>query len=75
MKKNVGTWDRVIRIVAGLLFVYLGGAATGALSVILYIVAVILLLTGLVGTCPLYSMLKKSTKKNSASGQMPPAGN
>jgi NADH:ubiquinone oxidoreductase subunit 6 (subunit J) len=75
MKKNVGTWDRIIRIIVGLLFVYLGNATTGALSVIFYIVAVILLLTGLVGTCPLYSMLKKSTKKDSASDQMPPAGN
>ncbi len=69
MKKNVGTIDRVIRIILGLIFVYLGEVSMGALSIILYIVAVILLLTGLFGTCPLYSALKMNTNKKSG---MPP---
>ncbi len=69
MKKNVGAIDRVIRIILGLIFVYLGGVAMGALSVIFYIVAVILLLTGLFGMCPLYSALKMNTNKKSG---MPP---
>ncbi len=76
MKKNVGKSDRIIRVVVGLIFLYLGSVATGAFSVILYIVAVILLLTGLVGTCPLYSALKMNTrKKPGSSGEVPPMGN
>ena len=73
MKKNVGKWDKIIRIIIGLIFLYFGSMSAGALSVIFYIVALILLLTGLFGTCPLYSALKINTcKKSGSSGEMPP---
>jgi len=58
MKINEGTLDRALRIVAGL--VLLGLAFTGTVGVWGY-VGVVPLLTGLVGLCPLYSVLGINT--------------
>ncbi|MFN2114248.1 MAG: DUF2892 domain-containing protein [Anaerolineae bacterium] len=63
MTKNVGNVDKIIRIVLGL--VLLGAAIfmdlSTTLQVILFVVAAIALITGLLGTCPLYSLLGFST--------------
>lgn len=60
-KKNVGTIDRVVRIIIGLaaigLFFYLPDAAWRWWLLI----GVVPLVTGLVGTCPIYSVLGLST--------------
>lgn len=58
MKTNEGGLDRGIRIVAGLALT--GAAVAGVLGPWAYI-GVIPLLTGLVGVCPLYSMLGINT--------------
>jgi len=65
MKKNVGTLDRTIRIIAALAIglLILTGAISGLTAIILGIVAVVLFLTSLVGFCPLYGLLKLSTQK------------
>ena len=65
MKHNMGTIDRVIRliavaIVAGL---YFTGLISGIIAGILGILAVIFLVTSIIGFCPLYLPLKLSTKK------------
>jgi hypothetical protein len=64
-KVNEASWDRIVRVLLGiaLLFLGLGGALTGGLGVTAAIVGVVLLLTGLVGWCPLYALFKLSTKK------------
>lgn len=54
MKVNEGTIDRSLRVIAGL--VLIGLAATGTVGLWGY-VGVIPLVTGLVGMCPLYSLL------------------
>ena len=54
MKFNVGTVDRVLRIVVGL--VLIGLAATGTVGLWGYI-GIAPLLTGLVGWCPPYALL------------------
>ena len=57
MKKNEGTLDRVLRVIAGLgliSYAVLGGTVWGYIGVVP-------LLTGLAGTCPLYSILGIST--------------
>jgi len=63
-KVNEANWDRIARVVLGiiLLFLGLGGTATGILSVVFDILGVILLVTGVVGVCPLYMIFKFSTK-------------
>ena len=54
MKRNVGTIDRVLRVVIGLALVVM--AATGTIAAWGYI-GVIPLVTGLFGICPLYRLL------------------
>ena len=64
-KGNEASWDRVVRVVVGVLFLYLGlgNVVVGGLGVVVDIVGAVLVLTGLVGFCPLYALLKLSTKK------------
>jgi len=59
MKKNMGTADKVIRlmVVAIIVILYLAGQLTGTLAIILGVVAVAFLLTSLVGWCPTYVLL------------------
>ena len=65
MKKNLGTVDRVLRIIAALVIgiLLLRGDLSGVAATILGIVAIILLLTGAISLCPLYSLLNISTLK------------
>jgi len=63
MKKNMGTIDRVIRILLAIIVavLYMNGNITGIAAIILGILAVIFLLTSLIGFCPLYVPFKIST--------------
>jgi uncharacterized membrane protein HdeD (DUF308 family) len=65
MKLNESNIDRIIRVVAGIVLLYLGlgGVLSGALAIVSVVVGVVLLLTGAVGFCPLYAVLKLSTLK------------
>ncbi|MCJ7663508.1 MAG: DUF2892 domain-containing protein [Desulfobacterales bacterium] len=65
MKKNMGTIDRVIRVVLAIivLVLYLTDNISGTAAIILGIFAVIFFLTSLVGFCPLYVPFNISTKK------------
>lgn len=58
MKLNVGGFDRIARIVAGL--VLIGLAATGMVGVWGYI-GVVPLLTGIFKFCPAYAMFGMNT--------------
>lgn len=62
MKINESSVDSVIRIFAGVLLLYLGlgGELAGLLAIIAIIVGVILLLTGVVGFCPLYALIRRT---------------
>ena len=63
MKRNEGTIDRVIRVVLGVAAV--GAAAAigiGSLwGIVLLVVAAVLLVTAVVGFCPLYRLVGMST--------------
>jgi len=65
VKVNEATWDRIARIALGVFVLYLGWAnvVTGGWGLALKIVGFLPLLTGLVGWCPTYALLKVSTKK------------
>ena len=56
MKKNMGNADRVIRIIlaAVIVVLFFTKVLTGALGIVLLVVAGIFLITGLIGLCPLY---------------------
>ncbi|MFZ2397650.1 MAG: DUF2892 domain-containing protein [Smithella sp.] len=63
MKKNMGTIDRVIRILLAIVVIvlYLNGSITGVAAIILGIVAFVFIVTSLIGFCPLYVPLNIST--------------
>jgi len=65
MKKNMGTVDKVIRILVAviILVLYFTHVITGTLAVILLILAGVFVVTSLIGTCPLYLPFGLSTRK------------
>lgn len=65
MKKNMGTTDRVIRILvaAVIAILYFSGTLTGILGIVLLVLAVVFLLTSFVSFCPLYAPFGISTCK------------
>lgn len=63
LKKNVGKVDRIFRVVFGAGFLFGGWSYVAApLSYLLLLVGLILLVTGLVGACPAYSVIGITTK-------------
>jgi len=69
MKKNMGTIDRVIRIVIAVVIaaIYFSGNISGTAAIVLGVIAVIFLLTSLIGFCPIYKVVGLSTRKESKS--------
>jgi len=65
MKTNESSTDRIIRALVGivLLALYFTGTVTGGLGIAFIVVGAVLLLTGVVGFCPLYALLRINTKK------------
>lgn len=65
LHKNMGTLDRIIRLViaAVIAVLYFTHILSGGLAIILGIVAVVFVLTSLVGFCPLYIPFGISTCK------------
>ena len=63
MKKNMGTIDRVIRVVLAIVvaILYMNGSITGVAAIILGILAFVFIITSLIGFCPLYVPFKIST--------------
>ena len=65
MKKNMGTVDKVIRVLVAVfvLILYFTHVITGTFAVILLILAGILVVTSLIGFCPLYALVGLNTVK------------
>ena len=63
--KNMGIADRIIRILAAIIFAYLyfSGTVTGVLGILLLAFGIIFVITSFVSFCPLYTPFKLSTKK------------
>jgi hypothetical protein len=66
MKNNMSSMDRIIRTVIAVIFgVFIfAKLITGTFAIILGVVAVIFLVTAIIGFCPLYTLFKFSTKKS-----------
>ena len=64
MKINMGGTDRIVRIVIAIVAAIVAVKAGGALGIVLWIVAAIMLLTAVVRFCPLYLPFKINTNKN-----------
>lgn len=61
MKKNVGSTDKVVRIILGLVIVVLGFVYSSWWG----LVGIIPLATAFMGFCPIYAPFKISTNKTS----------
>ncbi|HZJ48768.1 MAG TPA: DUF2892 domain-containing protein [Acidimicrobiia bacterium] len=60
--KNEASWDRIVRVVAGVGLVGFGiGVFASPWSWLAAVVGAVLLVTGIVGVCPLYAMLHLRT--------------
>jgi len=69
MLKNVGTSDRVVRLVvaAGLAFVAFTPAVDGWMATSFYVIAAYLAITALIGMCLIYKLLDVNTHDQEAS--------
>ncbi len=67
MKKNVGSTDRIVRLIAGVVIAIVlatGTVAIGStLGIILAVAGAIFLFTGAVNWCAIYSLIGASTRK------------
>jgi uncharacterized membrane protein len=65
MKKNMGTVDKVIRILVAVVVVilYFTHVISGVLALVLLILSAIFVVTSLLSFCPLYLPFGLSTKK------------
>ena len=66
MKSNMGTTDRIIRLIVAAVFAYLyfAGVVGGTLGIVLLVLAVVFVATSAISFCPLYLPFKFNTKKN-----------
>jgi K+-transporting ATPase A subunit len=66
MRKNMGTMDRMIRLLlaAAIAGLYFTGNLSGLAAIILGILAVVFIATSFVGSCPLYLPFGLSTRKD-----------
>ena len=65
MKMNMGTIDKVIRIIIAVIIaaLYFTDVLTGTLGIVLLILAGVFVLTSLIGFCPLYVPFGLNTGK------------
>ena len=65
MKKNMGTVDKVIRILVAVIVVllYFTNVISGTLGIILLALSAIFVVTSILGICPMYMPLGLSTRK------------
>jgi hypothetical protein len=72
---NESPLDRILRIVLGLALggLAIAGVVTAPIVYAVWLVAALLLVTGIVGFCPLYALLHVSTKRanDARQGQLP----
>jgi hypothetical protein len=63
MKKNVGSVDAIIRLLIAIVLtlLYFNRIIAGTWGIVLLVVAGILLITSMIGFCPLYRLLKINT--------------
>jgi len=68
MKKNVGSIDKIVRYLLAVIIavLYFTHVITGTLGIILLALAVVFVVTALLGFCPIWWSVKLSTLKKKA---------
>ena len=66
-KQNVSALDRVLRVSAGIILMLLSSLIVkGTIGTVLTILSVPLLISGITGICPTYTLLGISTKRETS---------
>ena len=55
MKHNTGNADRIVRVILAIVFAVAGIALGGAVGIVCFVLAAVMLVTAAVGFCPLYT--------------------
>jgi len=65
MKKNMGSVDRVLRLIIAAVFVVLFATkvVTGTLGIVLLVLAAVFVATSILSVCPIYLLFRLSTAK------------
>lgn len=65
MRKNMGTLDRIIRMIIAIIIgiLYFTHHISGTAAIVLGIIAIAFILTSFVGACPVYMPFGLSTRK------------
>ncbi|WP_326370332.1 YgaP family membrane protein [Flavobacterium sp. SUN046] len=65
MKKNMGSTDKIIRLIVAIILATLSymGVVTGTVAIVFYTVAIVFALTSMIRFCPLYIPFGISTCK------------
>lgn len=68
MKPNMGTVDKVVRILAAIVIavLYFTNQISGVTAIVLLVVAAAFIITSFMGFCPLYAPFGISTRKKEA---------
>lgn len=63
MKKNMGSADRILRLLVAisLAWLYIAKVVTGSIGIVLLVLAVVFAITSLINFCPLYTLLGINT--------------
>lgn len=66
MKKNMGTADRILRLILAVFFylLYATNTVTGTAGIVLFVLAVVFVVTSLFSFCPLYRLFGVNTCRN-----------
>ncbi|MFP3158702.1 MAG: DUF2892 domain-containing protein [Hydrogenobaculum sp.] len=57
MQKNMASWDRIGRVILGIVFILLAIKHGGLLFDLLGLIGLVFLVTAAIGFCPLYTVL------------------
>jgi hypothetical protein len=68
MKQNMGSFDRILRIIVAVVIgiLYFNGIITGTWGIVLLVLGGVFVLTSLVGSCPLYKIFGINTNPGKA---------
>lgn len=71
MKKNIGSIDKIIRILSAIVIaiLYFAGVISGTLAIILLVIAALFIVTSFISFCPLYFPFGLSTRGKKSNNQ------
>lgn len=63
MKANMGSADRIIRVIIAVILgtLYFTGIIPGTLGIVIFLLAIVFVITSLINFCPLYVLFKLNT--------------